>query len=185
MSTWETVRHQVAIAGHVVEQALDDPAKRPLEGVTVTFVGQGKMTRTARGGLFYFLDLPDGDYGLKAELPGVTTRYAAAEVVAHVVRNGDRITWQFLEIPLRPTVIRGKVTGPADELVVLAEVRLRGSSERAYTDSQGVYRLVGVETGARTVVVVHPNYAVATQTAPLNAPGDVVTADFKLAPPPV
>src|SRR5262249_761082 len=83
MSVWQTARHQVAIAGRV----LDAETGKPLAGVLINIVSMPvafrrkvellskspaaltervDRTRSRADGLFYFLDLPEGKYTLSA-----------------------------------------------------------------------------------------------------------------------
>lgn len=78
---WETVRHQVAVAGRVV-----DGEEKPVAGAEVTLTTLPKQTRQRRGdvgadrqelgapcdrtltksdGIFFFLDAPAGEYAVE------------------------------------------------------------------------------------------------------------------------
>jgi len=51
---------------------------------------------------------------------------------------------------LQPTGVTGRVIGAANKAaVLLAEVRVQGSGERAFTDGQGHYTVAGVQPNQR------------------------------------
>lgn len=153
--------------------------------------------RTAPDGLFYFLDLPDGDYTLTASLAGMGRRYGTAQATATVSRdeNGN-FKRAFLDLALQATTVRGKITGPSHRTgVAMAEVRVKGSGERTFSDVQGQYVLSGIEpavvkNGAsagsgppitkRTVLVFAQGYRSASKHVALNEAGAVETLDFEL-----
>ena len=205
MSAWEIVRHQVAVAGTVT----DAETGNPLRGVDVTItsgpaafldmialreVQAGKRwagltertdrTRTRADGHYHFVDLPNGGYTLEVAWPAAGSRFAAATVTFTITRNPDEtINRVAADVSLDPTTVSGTITeqGGTDP-VVLAEVLLKGSGERTFSDSNGHYVLAGLETGARTVLVSAKNYESATETVVLATAGSAQTADFSLTP---
>jgi len=216
---WQTVRHQVAIAGRLT----DAGTGKAIQGARVS-IEEGGMppafanflraramqhgaawsmmaerpdrTRTAADGIFYFLDLPDGDYSVTASLSGIGGRYGAAQARATVLRNqnGDyeRV---LLDLALQATTIRGKVSDAARKKgVPMAEVRVKGSGEHTLSDARGLYVLAGIEPytpkpGAsaaaddpkRTIVVFAQGYKPESRQVALTAPGAVTQLDFELA----
>jgi len=197
------VRHQVAIVGRVT----DALTRRPMGGAVVTIVkmpaaAKSRLamksiqfgarwksmaerldrTRTAEDGLFYFLDLPNGKYTILASIERFGKRYGSSEGTVTVSRDATgKMQIDALEISLPSTTVRGKVTGPElTDGVSMAEVRVRGSGERAFSDRQGKYVLAGVEPGERTLVVTARGYAPATTKVTVGKPGDVATLDIPL-----
>jgi hypothetical protein len=86
------------------------------------------------------------------------------------------------DMALAPTTLKGRITDQESNPVAMAEVRVKGSGERAFSDGQGQYLLTGLEVGQRTVLVSAPGYQPASQTALLNAAGTVQTLDITLVP---
>ncbi len=203
MSAWEIVRHQVAITGSVTDaqtgkaidkaqieitdgpsEFLDFVAARSKQYGTQweSMVERLDRTRTAADGHFHFMDLPDGEYTLTASLPGSGSRYGTAENSATVTRDADgNINRTAVEIPLPPTALKGRITeqGTTDP-VVMAEVRLKGSGERTFSNSEGRYLLAGLETGERTVLVSAQGYQPTSQAALFNQAGTEQTLHFVL-----
>lgn len=204
MSTWQIARRQVAIAGRVT----DGVSGKPLSGVHVTIVTMPPLfknklevaalqygnrwatmteradkTQTRHDGLFYFLDLPDGKYGLSASLSSPGKRYSKADeavVVARDAKGGMKLT--FTNFVLQQTMLKGKVTCPGHKTgVAMAEVRVKGSGERAFSDVQGQYLLAGIEPGKRTVLVFAQGYREAEQAVTIAGPGESQTLNFALA----
>ena len=221
MVKWQTVRHQVAIAGRLTEAG---PGK-PIGGALVSIKSEDGMpaafksllearsmqygnawiamsdrpdrTRTAADGLFYFLDLPDGDYTLMASLANMGKRYGTAQATVTVARKDDgdykRV---FLDLALQATTVRGKISGTSHKNgVAMAEVRMKGSGERTFSDGQGHYVLAGIEPvkptdGAsaggrpaiseRTVLVFAQGYRPASKLVALNEAGALKTLNFEL-----
>lgn len=201
---WEEVRHQVAIVGRVT----DARTARAIGGAQVRItaapaaftewlatrakqygtqwagmVERPDQTRTSADGHFHFLDLPDGQYTLTASLPGSGSRYGTAQAQVTVSRDPQgNITMAAADIALPPTTLKGRVSRADASPVVLAEVRVKGSGERALSDGQGQYLLTGVETGNRTVLVSAQGFQPASRTALLSDAGSVKTADVVMTP---
>ena len=214
MIAWQIARHQVAIAGHVTDGESGKPLsrvevsitempvefKRKLEGASLqygnrwaTMTERADKTLSGADGLFYFLDLSNGKYTLRATLPSSGKRYGSAQETATVSRDAKgNIKMASLKFILRPTTIKGRITGPVHKNgVVMAEVRVKGSGERAFSDAQGQYVLAGIEPGKRTVLVFAQGYRQpdpnkpraapeAEKIVPLEKPGIVETANFTL-----
>jgi hypothetical protein len=197
-------RHQVAIAGVVG----DARTGRPLAEARVELVaapgaftdwlalraqeeGSGWValeerpdrTLTGGDGHFHFLDLPDGQYTVKASLPVAGSRYGTAQASASITRTPlGAIVRQAIDLNVPPTTVKGKVTGPAAKAVPLAEVRLRGSPARALTDSAGDYALAPVEAGKQAVLVSAPGFQKSASKLVEAKVGLAVPADFELTP---
>jgi len=187
----EMTRHQVAIAGNVTDAQTGKAIARARVEITAgpaaftdwlalhakqyanrwaAMAERLDRTHTQADGHFHFLDLPDGDYTLTASLPGSGTRYASAEARVSVSSDGEgNITMARADIALPPTALRGQITDQADgEPVLLAEVRVKGSGERTFSDGDGAYLLAGLEAGERTVQVSAQGYETATSTVQLS-----------------
>jgi hypothetical protein len=178
---WELLIHQVAVAGRV----LDAETNRPIPDALVRISGNGHAMekRSAADGHYHFMDVPNGSYTVSASVPGRGTRYAAAEGQVTVSRDPEEnLKMQIMDLRIRPTRIVGRVTGRDDEPVLLAEVRVKGSGERTYSDADGQYKLLGIETstGTRQVVVSAQGYQVASQELELREPGMAKSLDFRL-----
>lgn len=207
MTEWEVVRHQVAIAGRVSDAQTGKSIGRARVAITAapaaftdwlaiyskqygarwaTMLQRPDRTLTASDGHFHWLDLPDGQYTLVASLPDLGTRYGTAQVITDVSRDAqDNINMAVADIALPPTTVEGRITVQGTEPpenVVMAEVRIKGSGEQAFSDAQGHYRLRSVETGERTLLISARGYQPAAQTIQLNQPGEQKTLDFTLIP---
>jgi hypothetical protein len=130
--------------------------------------------------------LPPGQYGLTASLPGSGSRYGTADIHVTVSRAslpGDpgKITPAPADLALSPTTLKGQVTGTdVRKPLLLAEVRIQGSGERAFTDARGHYLLAGLEVGARTVLVSAQGYTARRATVQLRPAGAVLELDVAL-----
>jgi hypothetical protein len=123
--------------------------------------------QTRSDGLFYFLDLPEGRYkvvafllkeGIRAknvfrmkrdreddpyELKGNKRYGQLQQEIAVSYKEGFG---KLVFFKLQPTGVTGRVIGAANKAaVLLAEVRVQGSGERAFTDAQGQYTVAGVQ----------------------------------------
>lgn len=207
MSDWEIVRHQIAIAGWVT----DEKTGRPIGGARVeikeaprdfqdwltvkagqygagweTMAERPDRTHTEADGSYYFLDLPDGDYRLTASLPDSGSRYGTAksEQPVKISRNAKgKINLTTVNLALPPTALSGIITDrkKTSMAVVMADVGLKGSAERAFTDAGGHYLFTGLEAGKRTVLVAAQGYEKQSQTVELTR-GATVEMDVSLEP---
>jgi hypothetical protein len=197
------VRHQVAIAGRVNDAGTQKPLagavvrivemspalKRVLAMKATQFGPQWKAmaerpdrARTAADGIFYFTDLPDGKYTVEASMTAFGKRYGAARGPATVSRDANgKLKLAFLELGLRPTAVQGKVTGSGHKAgLMMTEIRVNGSGERAFSDGQGEYVLNGIEPGKRILTAAAQNYQPASKPVTIEQPGDIVTVNFTL-----
>jgi hypothetical protein len=203
--TWQKIRHQAAIAGSVTDAQTtkgigravvsikDGPEafmkwlatkKKQFGDKWETLAERPDRYRTSSDGHFHFIDLPNGTYTLSAELPGSGSRFSDAEAQATVARDAQgKIAMAAADIALPPTSIKGKVTGKNNQPVLLAEVRVKGSGERAFSDKQGEYLVSGIEIGERTVEIRAQGYQKASKAIQFNDDeiGAVKTLDFALA----
>jgi hypothetical protein len=206
--TWEERRHAVAIAGRVVD-ARTGPRPMPIAGVEVTIVVMpedfketlARRSRALAGvwedmaerldrtwsradGLFYFLDLPEGQYSVRAVLPNCGERYGEARQDVKVARQPDRrFDLKFFTLPLPPTAVTGTIATAADEndIVSLAEVRVKGSGERMFSDNRGQFRLTAIEPGDRVLQVAARGYLpTESKVTVAKAGGAQTPADFRL-----
>jgi hypothetical protein len=125
--------------------------------------------------------LPDGAYTLAVSVTD-GTRYAAARAATNVARDAKgNIKLEFLEIPVQPTTVRGKVTAAGHKKgISMAEIRVQGSGERTFTGADGEYVLRAVEPGRRTIIAAAPGYRQDSKIATIKRAGDVVVADLAL-----
>jgi hypothetical protein len=191
----ELIRRAVAIAGRVLDGGTGKPLgdaevmimkpmpkvfEKRLEIAALPFGKRwDKMwdrpdrTRTRPDGLFYFMDLPDGEYSLQAALPSMGRRFGSSANTARVSRDAEgNIEWQFVRLVLQPTQVKGRVTGATKEAVALARVRVKGSGERGFTDAQGYYMVAGIEPGTRTLQVSAQGYGTLYQEFTVGGPGE-------------
>jgi CarboxypepD_reg-like domain/Carboxypeptidase regulatory-like domain len=173
-------RHQIAIAGKVIYSRTG----RNVEGASVRASGPSiARTRTAPDGLFYFFDLPEGRYTVQASLSGAGKRYATGERDAEVVRDtSGQIRMATVILPLDGTTVTGKISEEHGGGLIMAEVRLKGSGERVFSDAQGQYVLAGIEPGNRTILVHLRGYKPASHTVGVEGAGSSQTIDFTLLP---
>lgn len=204
-TAWETVRHRAAIAGRVSDLRTGVPLPGARVEITAgppeltarlallaqqsgslweTMAERLDRTRAASDGFFRFLDLPAGQYTLTASLPGSGTRYGTA--TAQLTRTADgqgNVALATAGLALPATTIQGRVSDAADAAVSLAEVRVQGSGERAWSDAQGNYVLAGVEPGARRLTVSAQGFQTMSDTVTLGQPGASMTRNVILSPP--
>ena len=183
MLTMQISNSQVAIAGRVLERE----TKEPISGAMVEIIEMPEKFNdilslkalqygtqwekmsvrpdrkiTASDGSFYFVNLPPGEYKLKASLLGSGTRYKNREQEI-IVKDVNQTL--MTEIDLLPTGIKGTITD-ADEqnkAIVNAKVQIQGSPESTFSDQKGNYLLLGLEASKsesdrRTVIVSATGY---------------------------
>jgi len=178
---WEITRRQLAAAGRVI----DARTGKALQGATVTITAMPVVfqKKLALKALQYGAqDLPDGDYQLSAMLPSMGRRYGTAEAAVSVTRdNTGRVKVAFVDLALQPTVVEGKITGAGQKgAVAMAQVRVKGSGERSFSDAKGHYALSGVEPGERSIQAFAQGYRPAVQKVSVKAAGGSGTLNFSL-----
>ncbi len=201
---WEKpIRHQAAIAGRVTDDhtgkaiggarveitaappeftARLDILARGLGSRWVDMAKRPDRTRTMADGHYHFLNLPAGPYTLTVSQPTLGTRRNTAAAQAAVSIDDDGvITMAEVDVELSATTIKGRITKQPDEPVGMAEVLVMGSGERTFSDDEGIYRLAGLEKGARTVRVDAEGFEPVTTTVTLDEAGDKRTVDISLA----
>lgn len=202
---WETSTLRVALFGRVT----DARTGAPLAGARVEVAdGPGAFDRaqalrakgagpawatmerrpgrtvTGEDGAWHLADLPPGGYQLAFSLPRAAGRYGTAQASATLQASpGGGVTPLKVDAALAPTALEGRVTAPGGAAVPMAEVTLRGSAERALTGSDGRWRMVGVEPGARQVRISARGFQPATRDVALASPGASQTVDVQLATP--
>ena len=207
MSDWEIVRHAVAIAGRVTDAQTGRAIGRAQVSITdgplafnewlanyakqygdkwEIMMERPDQIRTAADGHFHFMDLPDGQYTLRASLPGSGTRYGTTQQVATVSRNAQgNITMAIADIALPSTTLKGRVAKQNNDPVVMAGVRVKRSGERAFSDGEGRYLLTALEASEeqeRTLLVSAQGYQQVSQNVLLDHAGVEKTLDFVLLP---
>jgi len=100
--------------------------------------------------------LPDGEYGISAALPNCGKRYGQVTQKKKVSSDDENQSGQdvlknmWLGLALQPTAIRGRIADSAKKTgVVMAEVRLKGSGERAFSGARGEFTLGPIEASER------------------------------------
>lgn len=175
---WQTFGHRAAIAGRVVQQG----SGKPLAGARVQ-ITDGPDALCSTDGFYRFLNLPPGQYTLTASLPGSGSRYGTkAETVTLGDDGQGNAVRETVDLALPPTTIQGKVKDQSDQAVKLAEVRVQGSGESAWSDAQGNYVLRGVEAGSRRITVSARGFQKVSQNVTIGQPGAVASRDVTLSP---
>lgn len=202
---WLSARHRVSIWGKVT----DAVTQKPIADAEVTltkmppkfeetlerlarYAGSDwerksqrpDRTRSRADGLYYFLDLPDGEYEISALLANCGRRYSQERQNKKVSRGKPKRTGQeelkdmWAGIALRPTSIRGRIVDADKKGIVMAEVRLRRSGERAFSDARGEFRICPLEaseTAERTLEYSAAGYAWREKSKiVVSKPGDVM-----------
>lgn len=179
MTTWETVRRQVAIAGRVTNSLTGLPL--PRAGISITGLDVTLDLTTTSEGYFHAMDLADGTYTVKATLPEAGSRYGGAQSMAVVSRDGSgKILMARVDLALNPTTIKGNVSNGDGTAVAMAEIGIRGRAERVYSDSSGNYSLIGIEKGNAVIQITARGYQTAVRAVNPDAAGTVRTENFIL-----
>jgi hypothetical protein len=136
-------------------------------------------------GHYHYLNLPAGTYTVSATAPAAGTRYGSSPAVQVTVAADaqGKITPGTADLALPPTGVKGKITTQVNAVstsLSMAEVRVHGSGERVYTNSNGEYLLLGLETGKRTVRFGARNYQPDVRAVDLPTPGALATVDVVL-----
>jgi hypothetical protein len=188
MVQWQLIRHQVAIAGQVINAQ----TKKAIANVEVMItkapdaftdwlklksLQPGKrspdLTRTAFDGYFHFWDLPEGEYSLTASLPNAARRYGTAMTTVTVPSKVEgKIIMTAADMALPPTVLKGNISNQNGEPVLMAEVRVKGNTESTFSNDKGQYSLIGLESSEieRIVMISAQGYKPTSQSVVISHP---------------
>jgi hypothetical protein len=215
MSNGATIRHVVAIAGVVraaptgdgqidhttwregriadalIEIIAGPPAFETLVSTLTTIPGWNHQRKridrawSAADGVFFFIDLPPGDYHLRSSVPTWGTRYGSKEIGPITVPPtpvGTRVKPSWAEITVPVTRVHGTVTHhDTGEAMSGVSVRLRGDAFTVLTKTDGSYELARLVQGTPLVEAVAPNFKIASRRVEL-VPGQDRTVNFRLEP---
>jgi hypothetical protein len=136
-------------------------------------------------GVFYFLDLPPGDYRLRLSAPSWGSRYGSAEsdpITVLPAPVGERVQMRWVEVALPVTSVQGIVThAETGDPIPGVSVRLRGDATGVRTREDGSYELLRLVQGRPLVEASAPQFRIATRRVEL-APGQARTVNFRLVP---
>lgn len=142
-------------------------------------------TRTQADGVFYFLDLPEGNYNLRISVPEMGTRYGAIEIESVAVPAapvGEQVQFANIDVDLSPTRIHGVVQhADTGEPIAGAKVRLRGDTNIIRTNDSGQYDLTRLVAGNPSLEVTAANFEITRQVVPLQ-PGQDQEITVTLTP---
>jgi hypothetical protein len=117
-----------------------------------------------------------------ASLPSAGTRYGTARAKVTLKRPADApAVAANASIGLPPTAVTGVVRDPDGAAVPMAELRIKGSGEKALSDAQGRYRIPAIERGDRVVLASARGLAPASVTVTLAEAGSQVKRDIVLS----
>ncbi|MEH1983821.1 MAG: carboxypeptidase regulatory-like domain-containing protein [Nostoc sp.] len=188
MVQWQLIRHQVALAGQVINAQ----TKKAIAKVEVMITKAPDafthrlglkslqhgdrspyLTRTAFDGYFHFWDLPEGEYTLTASLPNASRRYGTAMITVTVPSNVEgKIIMTAVDMELPITVLKGNISNQNGEPVFMAEVRVKGSTESTFSNDKGQYSLIGLESSEikRIAIVSAQGYQPTSQSVVISHP---------------
>lgn len=181
MATLEVIRHRAAICGNVT----DTHTGTPLAGVTIEIVGTALKTKTRADGFYYFQDLSNGTYALKADATALGSLYGT-KTINNVVVSSDTSGRPIFDakgnIDLSSPRLSGVVKRSDNQLpIAYADVYLRASNKRTKCSKTGQYVLSEVEAGTQTIVVSATGFDSVSRSISLIAGQDKVE-DFSLTP---
>lgn len=177
MLSIDPITHRAALVGRVIDKL----TQRVLPQVTVEIIAaptayksrlatlrQGRPAArpdriaTDGNGAFRWLDLPVGDYTLRASLDD--PRYDTVTVTASVA--ADKAASAELALP--PTAVTGTINAdrPAGPLAMV-RVRMLDSGESTFSAADGSFTLSPVEPGPRIIELSAQGYATVTRPVTL------------------
>jgi hypothetical protein len=208
LAVFETIRHQVTIAGRVKDRVTGKPVEDALIEIVggppaylamidtqtsiygaawATMAKRPDRTVTRPDGHFHFMDFPDGTYTLTASCKRLGKRYGTAGRDVTVSRTPQgNVNLVSSDILLPPSTVKGRILRQgASTPVIMAEIRVSGSLEYSYSDENGEYILAGIEASAarpRSVTVSAVGFQDRTLDVLLPAAGDEVVLNIQIAP---
>lgn len=191
------------LGGALVEIISGPPAYEALRARQAAALAAGTRLRRPRcdrtysqaDGIYYFTDLPPGDYMLRAGAPQHGTRYgtAATEAPLQVLPRPDPgpvpvpgaipgpISVSTFDAWLPTTGLRGIVRRQdTGDPIFMAQVRLRGEPAPLRTDVDGRYALRRLPAGRHSFEITAPGFTPVQQAVTLERGKEVIIPDILL-----
>ncbi len=150
---------RIGISAAPMEVGVVEPPGRRAEA--------SRSTRADETGSFRFSGLVPGDLELYADADGYRpSDPKRVSVAPRKVVHGVLLTLE------RGSVLDGRVVDEGGEPV--AEARIRLASQRAVSDVEGAFRLIGLPTGLKTLRIEHPGFERLDQKLFVEAGGNVL-----------
>jgi hypothetical protein len=208
LAVFETIRHQVTIAGKVKDRVTGKPVEDVLIEIVDgppaylamidtqsniyssawdTMTKRPDKTVTRPDGHYHFMDLPNGTYTVTASCKRFGSRYGTIGRDITVSRTPQgNVVFVSSDILLPPSTLKGRVFRQGSSTpVIMAEIRVAGSLEFSHSDENGDYILSGLEASAarpRSVTVSAVGFQNRTLDVLLPAAGDEVVLNIQIAP---
>ena len=173
----EAYQRRLEVRGREFGEAWNDMRTRP------------DRTVSRPDGLFYFLDLPEGEYEVTISAPYVPRahssanfgrRYGPETKTVKVARDGKKnYVPDWAIVSLSPTGIQGSLkSGKAN--VGYAQVQMQPGGKSTWTDSAGQFEFTGIEPGQYTLLINARGYKPdSIKDVTIRGPGDVKKLDPK------
>jgi hypothetical protein len=187
------------LAGALIEIISGPPAYATLHARQASALAAGSRLRRPRcdrtytqaDGIYYFTDLPPGDYTVQASAPQHGTRYGTAVTDAplQVLPRPDpgaplqaKLQVATFDAWLPVTGLRGVVRRKdTGDPVLMAQVRLRGAPTPQRTDAAGRYEIRPLVAGKHVFEVTAAGFALVEQAVTLEPGKEVVLPDIFLS----
>lgn len=173
-TTAPRVVHRVSAAGAVCRVEGGKP--RPLAGARIQVLDTPIGAITDERGFYYLLNLPAGEYTLRAALEG----YSAAVAAVTIPREAPVDRYSAVDFTLLPSKLHGTITLPGGRPAPGARVRVAG--KECLADREGYYSLADVPAGSLEATVARPGSAVQVRPVALPAGEGSVRLDVTLEP---
>jgi hypothetical protein len=192
----EVVRDiELRLGGVLIEIVAGPPAFEALRAAQLAALAAGAVLRRPRwdrtysqaDGIYFFTNLPPGDYGLRVSAPGQGTRFGSVASVQPVqvgVQPGAGGRWAAapFDVLLPSTRLRGVLRRAGSEApVMLATVRVLGEAAAVRSDEDGNFELRRLPAGRVVIDISAAGLAPVQQAITVRAGEEVVIGDIYMS----
>lgn len=141
------------------------------------------ITQSRPDGLFYFLDLPEGEYEVTISAPYVPLarssanfgrRYGPQTKTVKVARDAKKnYVLDWVLVSLSPTAVQGSLKS-GNTSISFAQVQIQPGGKSTWTDQAGQFEFTGIEPGEYTLLINARGFKPdSIKQVTIRGPGDV------------
>jgi hypothetical protein len=172
-SSLEAINSGVASPASVHGKIVDKTTSTPITGATITFSGaKTYVLKSNNNGVFENTNIDVGTYSVLIEKVGYMSLQSIVSLHSNSTSEFGTLAMQQPDPTITTASVEGTVTDNSG--VGLANVNVSVKDQNTTTDSQGNYRIEGIEAGAISISINADNYYLAVASVDALAGQNIV-----------